>query len=133
MLHYTVQPRMAVLGPKHGRLLPKLLAALRTGDMQAKARILLDTGRLPLDVDGQTVELTEDELEVEASAREGFVAAEERGYVVLLDAHLTPDLLAEGLVRAFTHLIQEVRKPASLAIEDALHTSLTMDAQPPQI
>jgi len=120
---------MAVLGPKHGRLLPKVLAALRSGDMQAKARTLLDTGRLPLEVEGQTVELLPEEVEVEASAREGFVAAEERGYVVALDTHLTPELLAEGLVRDLTHLIQDVRKHAGLAIEDTIETWLAVDAE----
>jgi isoleucyl-tRNA synthetase len=129
MLHYTVQPRMAALGPKHGRLLPKVLGALRSGDMQAKARTLLDTGRLPLEVEGQTVELLPEEVEVEASAREGFVAAEERGYVVALDTHLTPELLAEGLVRDLTHLIQDVRKHAGLAIEDTIETWLALDAE----
>ena len=124
MLHYTVQPRMAVLGPKHGRLLPKVLAraALRrhAGEGAHAAR----NGTLPLEVEGQTVELTPEEVEVEASAREGFVAAEDRGYVVLLDTQLTAELVAEGLVRDLTHLIQEVRKRAGLAIEDSIETWL---------
>jgi isoleucyl-tRNA synthetase len=127
MLLYTVQPRMAVLGPQYGKLLPKVLAALRSGDMRSKARTLLDTGRLPLEVEGQDVVLTPDDVEVEASADAGFVAAEDRGYVVVLDTTLTPDLVAEGLVRDLTHLIQDVRKRAGLAIEDTIDTWLAVD------
>jgi isoleucyl-tRNA synthetase len=129
MLLYTVQPHMATLGPKLGRLLPKTLAALRSGDMQAKARTLLDTGRLPLDVEGQEVVLTPEEVQVEASARVGYVAAEDRGYVVVLETALTPELVAEGLVRDLTHLIQDVRKHAGMAIEDSIATELWTDAE----
>ena len=129
MLLYSIQPRMPVLGPKHGKLLPKVLTALRSGDMQAKARTLLDTGRLPLVVEGQTVELTPDEVTVEARARAGFVAAEDKGYVVVLDTTLTPELIAEGLARDLTHFIQDVRKRAGLAIEDTITTTLASDAE----
>ncbi|MGZ6391907.1 MAG: DUF5915 domain-containing protein, partial [Ktedonobacterales bacterium] len=136
MLIYTIQPKMSVLGPKYGKLLPKVLAALRAGDghaMQERARMLAETGRLSLLVDGQLVELTPDEVEVEASAREGFVAAEDRGYVVVLETTLTPELLAEGMVRDLTHMVQDVRKHAGLAIEDTINLTLVTDPDLAQI
>jgi isoleucyl-tRNA synthetase len=132
MLSYTVQPKMEVLGPKYGRLLPRLLAALRAGDsssMQAAARTLQETGELVLNVEGETVVLTPDEVEVEASAREGYVAAEDHSYVAVLDTTLTPELRAEGLARDLTHLLQDVRKRANLAIEDSIDTWLVLDAE----
>ncbi len=69
-----------------------------------------------------------EEVEVEASAREGYVAAEDRGYVAVIETTLTPELVAEGLVRDLTHLMQEVRKHAGLAIEDTIETWLATDA-----
>jgi isoleucyl-tRNA synthetase len=75
------------------------------------------------------VVLTPEDVTVEASARAGYVAAEERGYVVLLDTTLTPELVAEGLVRDLTHLIQDVRKHAGLAIEDTIATELWTDGE----
>ncbi|HKS69885.1 MAG TPA: isoleucine--tRNA ligase, partial [Ktedonobacterales bacterium] len=132
MLSYTVQPRMAVLGPKYGKLLPKVLGALRAGgpaEMQQRARTLADTGRLPLSVEGQEVLLTPEELDVEANAREGFVAAEENGYVAVLDTALTPELVAEGLVRDLTRYVQDVRKHAGLAVEDTIDLTLAADAE----
>jgi isoleucyl-tRNA synthetase len=130
MLAYTVQPRMAVLGPKYGKLLPKVLAALRAGgaaEMGQYARTLSETGRLPLSVEGQEIVLTPEELEVEARAREGFVAAEENGYVAVLDTALTPELVAEGLVRDLTRYVQDVRKQAGLAVEDTIDLTLATD------
>jgi isoleucyl-tRNA synthetase len=68
-------------------------------------------------------------VDAEAGVRAGFVAAEERGYVVALDTTLTPDLLAEGLVRDLTHYIQDARKKAGLAIEDSISLWLATDAE----
>jgi isoleucyl-tRNA synthetase len=129
MLVYTLRPRMAALGPKHGRLAQKVLAALRAHDPQAGAKALREQGTLTIEIDGQPVHLLPEEVEIEASSREGFVAAEDRGYVAVLETTLTPELVAEGLARDLTHLIQEVRKHANLAIEDTIETWLWTDAE----
>ncbi len=132
MLTYTLKPRRQALGPKYGKQLPRLLAALAALDVaatQTAARSLRETGQLTFTVDGQPVTLLADEVDVEASARAGFVAAEERGYVVALETTLTPELLAEGLARDLAHLIQDVRKRAGLAIEDTINTTVSGDAE----
>jgi len=132
MLTYALKPRRQALGPKYGKRLPRLLAellALDAAATQVAARSLRDEGQLTLTLDGDPVTLLADEVDVEASARAGFVAAEERGYVVALDTTLTPELLAEGLARDLAHLIQDVRKRAGLAIEDTIDTSLSGDAE----
>jgi isoleucyl-tRNA synthetase len=128
MLVYALKPQMKVLGPKHGKLAQKVLAALRAVDPQAGVEALRDRGELVLDVEGQPVTLLPEEVEVEAGAREGYVAAEERGAVAVIETTLTPELLAEGLVRDLTHLVQDVRKHAGLAIEDSIETWLMTDA-----
>ncbi len=127
MLVFTLKPKMAALGPRLGKLAPKVLAALRALDPQEAVEQLRTVGHLTLNVDGQTVTVGADEVDVEASAREGFVAAEDRGYVAVLETTLTPDLLAEGLVRDLTHLVQEARKHAGLAIEDTIDLAIATD------
>jgi isoleucyl-tRNA synthetase len=130
MLTYTLKPRRSALGPKYGKRLPALLAAIAQADAHAAARELREGGGLTLTVEGgEPVTLTPDEVDVEAGAREGFVAAEERGYVVALDTTLTPDLLAEGLMRDLTHFVQDARKKAGLAIEDSISLWLATDAE----
>jgi len=128
MLVYALKPQMKALGPKHGKLAQKVLAALRAVDPQAGAEALRDEGELVLDVEGQPVTLLPEEVEIEAGARDGYVAAEERGTVAVIETTLTPELLAEGLVRDLTHLVQDVRKHAGLAIEDSIETWLMTDA-----
>ena len=136
MLTYTLRPQRQKLGPKYGKLLPKIVAALQTMDAHATqeaARSLRFAGELGLEVDGQPVTLFADEVELEASARAGFVAAEDRGYVVALETTLTPELLAEGLARDLAHTIQDVRKRAGLAIEDTIDTVISGDAELAQV
>ncbi|HEY1389533.1 MAG TPA: isoleucine--tRNA ligase [Ktedonobacterales bacterium] len=128
MLVYALKPQMKALGPKHGKLAQKVLAALRAIDPRAGVEALRDEGKLVLDVEGQPVTLLPEEVEIEAGAREGYVAAEERGTVAVIETTLTPELLAEGLVRDLTHLVQDVRKHAGLAIEDSIETWLMTDA-----
>ncbi|MGH2514228.1 MAG: DUF5915 domain-containing protein [Ktedonobacterales bacterium] len=129
MLTYKLNPRMAQLGRKYNKDLPKVLDALRKSDTQKAASDLRNSGFLQLYVDGQPVLLGADEVGFEPSAREGFVAAEERGYVVALETTLTPELVAEGLVRDLTHLVQEARKHAGLAIEDTIVLTLWADEE----
>ncbi len=95
MLAYTLKPQVKVLGR-----------------------------RLNFTIEGQHIELAPDEIEVVATARPGFVATEERGYVVALETTITPELREEGLVRDLTHYFQDMRKKAGFNIED--HISLTL-------
>jgi len=129
MLVYTLKPVVSILGPVYGKLLPRILAAVRAMDARAAALRLRAGMPLVVDVDGQFVELTEHEVEVVATARAGYVAAEERGYVVAIETALTPELVAEGLVRDLTHAIQDMRKRAGFNIEEHIDTRIVTDAE----
>jgi isoleucyl-tRNA synthetase len=61
---------------------------------------------------------------VVATARPGFAAAEDRGYVVALETTITPELREEGLVRDLTHYVQDMRKRAGFNTEDHIQLSL---------
>ena len=128
-LVYALRPRPQVLGPKYGKMLPQILAAVRELDARDGAVALQERGALPVEANGERLVLSPEEVEVVASARAGYVAAEDHGYVALLETALTPELLAEGLVRDLTHTLQEVRKRAGLEIEDPIRTWITTDAE----
>jgi isoleucyl-tRNA synthetase len=133
MLAYTLKPQVKILGPKYGPLVQKILALFKTLDtheIQDAARQLNETGTLNLIVGEQhEVTLTVDEVEVIATARPGFVTAEERGYIVALETTITPELREEGLVRDLTHFVQDMRKKAGLNIEDHIGLALYTDAE----
>src|SRR5258708_26103289 len=95
--------------------------ALDAQGAQEAARALNETGKLYFTIDGHHIELTPDEIEVVATARPGFVAAEDRGYVVALETTITPELRGDGLVRDLTHYVQDIRTRAGFTIADHIH------------
>ncbi len=131
MLTYTLRPQVKVLGPKYGRLTQKILAsfkALNERGLNAAATQLNETGALTFTLEGQQITLTPEEVEVLATARPGFVTAEERGYIVALETTITPELREEGLVRDLTHYIQDMRKKAGFNIEDHIGLAFYTDS-----
>jgi len=131
MLTYTLKPQVKVLGPKYGRLTQKILAsfkALNERGLNAAATQLNETGALTFTLEGQQITLTPEEVEVLATARPGFVTAEERGYIVALETTITPELREEGLVRDLTHYIQDMRKKAGFNIEDHIGLAFYTDS-----
>ncbi len=133
MLAYTLKPQVKVLGPKYGSLVQKILAFFKTLDaheVQTVAREFNETGVIRLTFGDSQVVLTSEEVEVIATARSGFVTAEERGYIAALETTITPQLREEGLVRDLTHFVQDMRKKAGLNIEDhiglALYTTVDL-------
>jgi isoleucyl-tRNA synthetase len=136
MLAYTLKPQVKVLGPKYGPLVQKILAKFKALDArgaQEAARLLNETGALNFTIEGQQVELTSDEVEVVATARPGFVTAEERGYIVALETTITPQLREEGLVRDLTHFVQDMRKKAGFNIEDHIGLALYSNVELAQV
>ncbi|RAQ94547.1 isoleucine--tRNA ligase [Thermogemmatispora tikiterensis] len=132
MLAYTLRAQARVLGPKYGPLVQKILAMLKGLDAHAAseaARQLREQGVLTLTVEGREITLTPDEVEVIATARPGYVTAEERGAVVVLETTITPELREEGLIRDLTHYIQDMRKRANLKIEDHIQLTLCADEE----
>jgi len=132
MIAYTLRPNAKLLGPKYGRLVQQILLYfkdLNTHLTQVAASKLNTTGKLDIIVDEQQVTLTAEEVEIIATARPGFVTAEERGYIVALETTITPQLREEGLVRDLTHFIQDMRKKAGLNIEDHIGLALYTETE----
>jgi isoleucyl-tRNA synthetase len=120
---YTLRPVTPVLGPRLGARLAavrKALGALDQSEAVAKVR----RGEpLRLTVDGETVELAPDEVQVMAAPRPGYAVAEEMGYLAALDTEITPELRDEGLAREFVHRVQTIRKNAGFDIADYITTT----------
>ncbi len=112
-----------VAGPKLKGMVKgaqKALQALSDEEAAGAARDI-DAGRkVRLSVEGGTVELDPEDLNVTASAVEGFAASQEAGYVVAVSTELTEDLVREGMARDFVRNVQEMRKKAGYDISDRI-------------
>lgn len=124
LVSYSLRPVLPKLGPKYGKEMGALRAALAALDAAAAAADLAAGRPLSLVLADRTVTLLPDEVEVMAAAQEGRATAEQDGYVVEIDQTLTPELLSEGLARDLVRQIQELRKQAGLELSDRIQVHL---------
>ncbi|MCP4529702.1 MAG: class I tRNA ligase family protein, partial [Delftia sp.] len=130
LVNYKLLPLNKVLGPKLGRLFPKVRAALNAVADPAAAAAALEAGQsLTLEVEGQAIELAPDEVLVQTHAREGLAVLSESGVTVALDTELTPELAAEGLAREVVRRVQTLRKDADFDLDDRIVTTYETDAE----
>ncbi len=113
-IQYSVAPNFKRLGPKVGKLIPVVKKYLAEADGAALLTEIRDTGRLTLNLNGQTIELDDQDVEVRLQAKSGWTAAQGKQSVVVLSTELTPDLIAEGKARDLVRLIQDFRKSLDL-------------------
>ncbi|MBN2713775.1 MAG: isoleucine--tRNA ligase, partial [Planctomycetes bacterium] len=121
---YTVKPNFKALGPKLGSNVKLCAGALAKADSKTVVEAIQNEGRYVIELNGESVELNSDELDVRISAKEGFAAASGRGVVVVLDTSVTPELELEGLAREVVNRIQNIRKELDLAYEARISVRL---------
>ncbi|NNL65838.1 MAG: isoleucine--tRNA ligase [Myxococcales bacterium] len=111
---HRVTPNFRALGPRVGKRMPAVKRALGDADGAALLAELESNGHVRLEVDGETFDLSRDEIAVTLEAREGFAAAAGAAGVVVLRTTLTPELLDEGRFREVLNRVQTFRKELDL-------------------
>ncbi|MEM7199677.1 MAG: isoleucine--tRNA ligase [Planctomycetota bacterium] len=114
LVTYKVKPNFPALGARLG---PKMKAAQKaiTGADPAALKAAIDAkGAVELDVNGESLSFTADELLVGVEARPGFAAAGDAAGVVALDTKLDDELIADGLFREVLSRVQAQRKELQL-------------------
>jgi isoleucyl-tRNA synthetase len=127
LVTYQVKPNFRALGPRVGKRMPKLKAALADADGAALLRELESEGRVRIPVEGEDVELSPEEIGVTLEAREGFAAASGAAGVVVLHTALTPELISEGLYREVLNRVQALRKELDLEYTGRIRLTLAGD------
>lgn len=127
LLDYRVTPNFRKLGPKFGRDVQRVKAALEHVD-GADVRDAFDAdGVFRLDLgDGTVVELASDEVDVRAESHEELVLVQDDRYAVALDTALDDDLRREGWTREVIRAVNEARKQRGLEIADRIVLTLTV-------
>ncbi len=124
LLDYTVLPNFRTLGPKVGKLLPRVKVLLGEVDGAVVRQALATTGTFTLDVDGSEVILTEADLQIRAASHEEFALAQDGALAVAMDTQLNDGLRREGLAREVVRVLNDHRKNAGFAISDRIHVAL---------
>ncbi|HEX2915586.1 MAG TPA: isoleucine--tRNA ligase [Chloroflexia bacterium] len=121
IMSYNVKANFKLLGPKLGKKLGEVQKALQAADGSAVAADLRNGQNVTVTLaSGETLELTQEEVLVEATQKEGYAVVEDGGYVVALNKLVTPELKREGLLRDLVRFIQSARKDADFNISDKI-------------
>ena len=120
---YTFKPQLKTVGPKYGKMLGGIKAALDNVDGNAAMDEVNETGALKLDVNGQEITLFREDLLIDTAQIEGYVSENDNGITVVLDTNLTEELLEEGFVREIISKIQTMRKEADFEVMDRIRVT----------
>ena len=128
-ISYSVVPNFRALGKKLGKLMPKVKKLLGETDASAMLAELDSTGKVMLDVEGNSIELTGEEIEVRLEAKDGWAAAQDPSCVVVLATELTDELLREGMARDLVRYVNDIRKEMDLEFNDAIKLAVVSDSE----
>ena len=125
---YEVKPNYRALGPRFGKAMPQVAAAVAALDPAHVASALRDGGRVGISIDGHDHELDTDDLMLAMKPLDGYQLEREGSHAVALELELDDELKREGLAREIVHAIQNARKNAGLEVEDRIALVLGGDA-----
>ncbi len=122
LIQYKIKPQLRTLGPRYGKLLKDISAALDTLNSDFVQKMNRGETHV-LTVAETEVALTADDVLIEAQKDSTFVSEQDRDLTVVLDTALTPELIEEGFVREIVSKVQTMRKEAGFEVMD--HIKLT--------
>ncbi len=127
-ISYQIQPNFARLGPRVGKLIPKLKKALVDADGGSLLAELNSSDRVVIELGAESIELTRDDIQVGLKAKPGWAAAQGQQCVVVLSTELTSELVREGYAYDLVRFIQEARKQMKLCYTDKIQVGMTTDS-----
>jgi len=133
LLSYRVIPNFRALGPRVGKLINRVKALLADVDGADVQRAFDEHGRYDLDVDGETVTLEPDDVEIRAEQHEELALEQDGHYAVALDLTLDDDLRAEGKARELSRAINDLRKARGFEISDRITVHYVADGDLAQV
>jgi isoleucyl-tRNA synthetase len=124
---YEVRANLPVAGPKFGKDLRTIIAALGKLDAQEAVAVLETEGTLALSLDGRELTLSREDIDVRMSAREGFAVEVEDDTFVVLDTEIDQELAFEGHAREIVSKVQTMRKNAGFDVVDHISMVISSD------
>ena len=114
-----IKPNFKTLGPRYGKMMKQLSAAIGAFDQKEIARFEKDES-YDLVVDGETISLSLADVEIVSEDIPGWLVANEGALTVALDVTVTEELKEEGIAREFVNRIQNLRKESGFDVTDKI-------------
>jgi isoleucyl-tRNA synthetase len=126
---YEVKPNYRALGPRFGKHMPQVAAAVAALDPTHVADALREDRPVGISIDGHDHELAADDLLLAMRPLDGYQLEREGSHAVALELELDDELVREGLAREIVHAVQSARKNAGLEVADRIELTLGGDAE----
>nr|WP_206703685.1 isoleucine--tRNA ligase [Paenibacillus alvei] len=126
---FTLKLNLKVAGKKYGKNVGVLQGALKAMTPEETRRIVESGMWNFTNQEGDSFEVTREELLIEKQAKSGFASASGYQITVALNTEITPELEQEGWVREVVRGIQDLRKKLDLPIEKRVNIKLDVDAE----
>lgn len=128
IVNKTAKANFKTLGPKYGKLMKPLAQKISSFSKEDIYKFETD-GELIIDINGTSINLIKDDIEIISTEIEGWLVESEGGITVALDTELNDDLIAEGYAREFVNRVQNMRKNFGLDVIDRINVSFASDKQ----
>ena len=127
LVSYSAKPNYRALGPRFGKKMPQVAAAVEALDAAHVAAVLAEGGEIGISIDGTDHTLDTEDITLALEPLEGYEVEAEAGHAVALQLELDDELRREGLAREIVHAVQNARKAAGLEITDRITLTLAGD------
>ena len=121
---YAVKPNFRTLGPRFGKQMGQVAAALAALDPARVVAALRDGSELAISIGGHEHRLASDDVLISLAPLEGYGLEREGSHAVALELALDEDLIREGRAREIVHAIQNARRGADFDISDRISLDL---------
>jgi isoleucyl-tRNA synthetase len=129
LLSYRVVPNFRALGPRLGKLAPRVKTLLESVDGGEVRRAFDEYGSYTLAVDGEEVKLEPGDVEIRAEQHADLTLAQDGPHAIALDLTLDDELRAEGLAREIIRVVNDGRKARGFALADRIAVELRAPAR----
>lgn len=118
-----VKPDFKKLGPRYGKVMKALAAAIQAMT-QAEIATFERDGSFTFPIDGNAYTVLTDDVEIISEDIPGWLVANEGRLTIALDITVTDELRREGLARELVNRLQNLRKSSGLEITDHIRVTL---------
>jgi len=123
-----IKPDFKKLGPRFGKQM-KAVAAIVNAFVQEDIAELEKTGKALIEVEGQEIEITADDVLISTKDVPGWLVSTDSDLTVALDFTISEDLKDEGIAREFVNRIQNLRKDSGLEVTDKIALQIENHAE----
>ena len=121
-----IKPNFKVLGPKYGKDMKAIAAAV--GQMgQEDIQKIEKEGELMLQLENKSINLQLTDVDISSQDIEGWLVASSGSLTVALDVTINETLKKEGIARELVNRIQNIRKESGFEVTDKIDIKILKD------